>query len=281
MIRFAACVLAVAAASAAMAADLSPADWNKDLRENAEKQEAQSWTPPQTRAVTGKGGTISATVSPIAVRAGLEALDHGGNAADAAATVALTQIATQLGSVVSYAGIMTLVYYDAKTGKVVSLDAGYDSYRGETEPKSIPQNDLSLLTGAPAPAPASDLGRQTLVPGFMAGIDAMHARLGRLPFSDLFAPAIYYAEHGVKVSPALAYMFAVRQKVFARTEEGTAFLHQVGNDLPKAGDLYRQPELARTLREVAGHGAGYMYTGDWARAFVAAVRREGGKVAAY
>ncbi len=91
---------------------------------------------------------ISTTASPIAVQAGLEALRQGGTAADAAATVALTQITTQLGSVVSYAGIMTLVYYDVKTGKVYSLDAGYNSYQNETEPKTIPVADLGPLNTA-------------------------------------------------------------------------------------------------------------------------------------
>ena len=81
---------------------------------------------------------ISAIASPIAVQAGVEALRQGGSAADAAATTALTEIATQLGSVVSYAGIMTLVYYDARADKVYSLDAGYNSYLGESEPMTIP-----------------------------------------------------------------------------------------------------------------------------------------------
>ncbi|MEI9984797.1 MAG: hypothetical protein WDN69_17270 [Aliidongia sp.] len=129
------CLLALA--SAAEAADLSPSAWPQADRERAEQTEAQRWDPETARSAAGTDGVISATVSPIAVQAGLQALKQGGTAADAAATVALTQITTQLGSVVSYAGIMTLLYYDAKTGKVYSLDAGYNSYRGETDPKSI------------------------------------------------------------------------------------------------------------------------------------------------
>ena len=207
-------------AQAAFAANVSPANWVKNVRDRAEQQEAKSWTPSAAQTLHAKGGMISATVSPIAVQAGLETLRQGGNAADAAATVALTQVTTQLGSVVSYAGIMTVLYYEAKTGKISSLDAGYNSYRGETDPKSIPANDVSLLTGGPPPPPAKDVGRQTLVPGFMAGIEAMHARFGRLPFGDLFEPAIWYAENGVTISPALAFFFQVRQKYLSRTPEG-------------------------------------------------------------
>ena len=83
----------------------------------AEKQETAGWTPARARSLSSRKGVVSAVSSAIAVQAGVEALRAGGTAADAAATVALTEIATQLGSVVSYAGIMSLVYYDAKTGK--------------------------------------------------------------------------------------------------------------------------------------------------------------------
>ena len=263
---------------AAFAGDLSPANWVKNARERAEQQETKSWTPLGAQTMHAKAGMISATVSPIAIEAGLEALRHGGNAADAVVTVALTQIATQLGSVVSYAGLATALYYDAKTGKVSSLDAGYNSYRGETDPRGISQSDMSSVTGVPPPAPAKDMGRQTLVPGFMAGVAALHTRFGRLPFGELFAPAIWYAENGVTVSPSLAALFRLRKKDFSRTPEGLRFLRQAGNDLPQSGDVFRQPELAVTLRTAAKDGAQSMYTGDWAKAFVAAVQRDGGKV---
>lgn len=260
---------------ACFAADLSPASWPD--RQVAEQQEFQNWSPSAARLLHGKAGMISATVSPIAVEAGLQTLRQGGSAADAASSVALTQVATQLGSVVSYAGIMTMVYYDAGTGKVWSLDAGYGTYRGEADPASIPQSDISTLTGGAPPPPAPDLGRQTLVPGFMAGIEALQTRFGRFPLRDVLAPAIWYAENGVKISAPLAYFFQTRQQQLARTEEGRRFLRQAGNDVPRAGDVFRQPELAATLQAVARDGARTMYTGPWAKAFVAAVRRDGGK----
>jgi gamma-glutamyltranspeptidase/glutathione hydrolase len=133
------------------------------------------------------------------------------------------------------------------------------------------------LIGGSAPSPSSALGRQTLVPGFMVGIEAMQHRFGRADFADLMAPAIWYAEKGVTISPMLAGFFAYRQPVLARTEEGRRFLHQAGDDLPKTGDVFRQLELAETLRGVARDGTAYMYTGPWAKAFVAAVTRDGGK----
>jgi len=73
------------------------------------RESERSREPPRSFATPG---------SPIAVYAGMQALNAGGTAADAAATVALTQIATELGSYVSYAGVLQLIYFDAKSNKV-------------------------------------------------------------------------------------------------------------------------------------------------------------------
>jgi len=272
--------IALLNAHGANAANLSPSQWPAVERSKLEQQERQSFSPAETQLIEGSAGLVSATVSPIAVYAGAEALRRGGSAADAAATTALTQITTQLGSVVSYAGIFTMVYFDAKTHKVYSLDAGYNSYLHETDPGTIPVGDLGPLSGALKPTVGGAKGRETLVPGFMAGLEAMHRRFGRLPFKDLFAPALWYDEHGVPVSPHLLKFFDLRAKFLARTPEGRSFLAQAGGDYPKEGALFIQPELAKTLRTISEQGARYMYTGRWGREFVRIVKREGGNVTA-
>lgn len=264
-------------AAGAFAADFSPESWPQNVRLVAEQQQVLSWAPSKPSITEAKGGIISATVSPIAIAAGLDMLRKGGTAADAAASVALTQVCSELGSVVSYAGIATVVYYDAKTGKVYSLDAGYGTWRDETDPGSIPPADVSALTGGAPPPSAPDLGRQTLVPGFMSGVEALQQRFGRFGLKQSLAPAIWYADHGVTVSPALAAMFQMRKDQMARTEMGRHFLRLSGRDVPLAGDIFLQPELAATLRSVARDGAKAMYTGQWAHDFVAAVTREGGR----
>ena len=91
---------------AGFSADLSPARWKAEEKAQAEQAEQMPW-PLQARVVQGQQGLVAGTMSPIAVHAGIEALRQGGTAADAAATVALTQIDTALGSYVS--GIMELV----------------------------------------------------------------------------------------------------------------------------------------------------------------------------
>jgi gamma-glutamyltranspeptidase/glutathione hydrolase len=256
-------------------AQMSPADWPAAHRVRLEKL-AQSPFPPTARTVRDKSVLISATLSPEAAYAGMRALDAGGTAADAAVTVALTQVATDLGAVVSYAGVAELVYYEAKTGKVSVMDAGWAAWSGETDPATIPAIDLSVLGGR-GDSVAAGQGRKTLVPGFMAGMEAMHSRFGVLPFADLFKPAVWYAEKGVTVSPLLAGYFQTQQRYLARTAEGRRFMGLAGNALPKAGDRFVQPELAATLRAVAVHGSQEMYGGAWGQAYVAAVQAEGGK----
>ncbi|HEY4212960.1 MAG TPA: gamma-glutamyltransferase [Steroidobacteraceae bacterium] len=258
--------------------DLSPGKWPERERARLEQLESTPW-PAEARTVVGSSGLVAATLSPVATHVGMQTLRGGGTAADAAIATALTQIATNLGSIISYAGVLQLEYYDAKTGQVTSLDAGWGAYRNETDPLTIPTLDLSDLVPGSAVV-AGPQGRKTLVPGFMAGIEAMHRRFGKLPFNDLFQPAIWYSSHGLRVTPLLSYYFSSRQKSLSRTASGRKFLQQAGGDLPEIGDVFVQPEVARLLRDVAKHGAQAMYTGSWSREYIAAVRSEGGKVTA-
>ncbi len=277
-----AAIVALASVALTMGSDLSPAVWPKAEREQIEQLESLTISPIEARRVEGTSGIISATVSPLSVYAGIQTLKHGGNAADAAAVTALTQVTMQLGSVVSYAGIFTMLYYDAKAHRVYSMDAGYNSYLRETDPKSIPAGDLGPLPvqSAPKPTEGGAKGRETLVPGFMAGVEAMHGRFGRLPFSSLLDPAIWYAENGVRLSPVLQYFFTTRGKFLSRTPEGQEFMRQSGSETPKTGDLFVQPKLAKTLKAIRAQGSRYMYAGEWAEDFVRIVQREGGKVTA-
>jgi gamma-glutamyltranspeptidase/glutathione hydrolase len=262
----------------ALAADLSPAAWPTAQRIAAENLEAVTTSPPVAHVVEGRAGIVSVTLSPIAALAGVEALKRGGTAADAAITAALTQVATGLGANVSYAGILELVYYDAGGRKVYALDAGWNSWRGERDPKSIPIADLSMFgLGAASPhVTQGATGRKTLVPGFMAGIGALHARFGKLAFRDLYAPAVWYAEKGVPVSPLLGAYFKLFSAPLAATAGGQHFVRLAGSDTPKAGDRFVQADLAQTLRAVASTGAQHMYAGKWGQNFVRAVRDAGG-----
>ena len=184
---------------------------------------------------------------------------------DAVCTTALAQIALSAGSTTSYAGIFFMVYHDNRTARTFALDAGYDAPLEETDPLSIPRR----------PTPS---GRTALVPGFMAGLEAAHRRFGRLPFTALFQPAIYIAEEGFEVDPYLAWDIGFKSAVLRRWPETRAIFTREDGEFYQVGDRFRQLELAKTLRAVALEGAGHMYTGDWAHAFVDAVQEEGGKI---
>lgn len=212
-----------------------------------------------------KVGVIVGTSSPHAIAAGLGVLKKNGTAADAALAASLAQIVECGGSYVSYAGIFAMMYYDAKSGKVYSLDAAYNTPKHETDPDSIPGN------GTPS-------GRTALVPGYMAGVDAAIKRFGKLPRKEVFQPAIDLADKGMEVSAMLSNFIESKQAVLSRLPEAKRIFSKPDGSFYKQGESLRQQELAATLKKVSQQGSSYMYAGDWAKHFVSAVQREGGKI---
>ena len=245
--------------------DLSPAAWPETELE-ALLESGRDWGLPRDPAV-GAGVMVVGTAQGLAVRAGIEALLQGGNAMDAACTTALTQIVLNAGATVSFAGILTLVYFEAETGDVHALMAPFATPKEERRPSTIPGRG-----GEPS-------GRTALVPGFMKGLEAAHRRFGKLPFASLFGPAIYFAERGIIVEGPLAEWLASRRGVLSRLPETRAVFSNGAGDFVATGDLLRQTALAETLRIVAEKGSDSMYTGDWARKLVAVVQADGGKLA--
>lgn len=213
----------------------------------------------------GRNGVVVGTTGPLAVHAGLEILKKGGSAADAVMATSLAQVVECGGAYVSHAGILSMVYYDAATGKVFFLNACYNTPLEEKDPGTIP------ALGEPS-------GRTALVPGFMAGVQAAHDRFGKLPRMTVFEPALAMAEKGFKVSPMLARFVDTRKSVLSRLPETRRVFSKEDGTFYAEGDLFKQPELAKTLGQIAEKAAAFMYTGDWAEEFVAAVQKEGGKI---
>jgi gamma-glutamyltranspeptidase/glutathione hydrolase len=228
----------------------------KNYDEKAEKRAKLPVNPE------GTNGLIAATTAGKATEAGLQVLKEGGSAVDAAIATALCEVVHAGGSYVSFAGPMMMVYYDAASGKVFYLDAQYATPLQEKDPKSIPR------TG----------GRTALVPGFMAGMQAAHDRFGKVPFKRLFEPAIALADNGEIVSPVMEWWIHFRKSVLSRFPETKRIFTRPDGKFLVKGDLFRQTELAETLRKVSVQGASYMYTGGWGQKFVAVVQREGGKL---
>lgn len=258
---------------AAVEIDLSPASWEAG---EVEKYMSLEKNLGQVKPLAeGSSGLIAGSSSTLAMRAGLEALRRGGSAADAVLTGALAQIVMNAGATISYAGVLDMVYFDATTGEVHALNAGFNTVLAEDDPLSIPAASFMSPGGKAEPGPR---GRTVLVPGFMAGVQAAHDRYGKLAFDQLFQPAIHLAEEGIPVTPRLARWIAHRKEILSRLEETRAVFTRDDGEFFAEGDLLEQPAVARILRSVAGEGAEYMYRGAWAEKFVAAVRADGGRM---
>jgi len=243
--------------------NLSPANWPKGELEKFTKLNETSGQPKPL--AEGRKGMAAGVQNALAVRAGLETLKQGGNAIDAALATALGQTVLSMGIGMTQAGIMEMVYYEAASGKVHVLNADWNSVQEEKDPLTIP------LMGTPS-------GRTALVPGFMAGVQAAHDRFGKIPFAKLFEPAIFFAEKGIALSAGRAKTIEFRKDVLSRLPETRQIFTKENGELYKEGDLFKQPQLAETLRKVSIHGADYMYRGEWARKFAEIVQREGGKM---
>lgn len=251
---------------------LSPSAWPHG--EYEEYLAMDNRTFPDNPMAIGKNGAVTTTFHAAASRAGLEALKLGGSSVDAAMTAALTQIALNAGAVISYFGIINMVHYDASTGEIVSMDATWNSVQNETDPLSIPGKvDPNNLFNKKEPS-----GRTALVGGFMKGLEEAHQRYGKLPFQQLFQPAIHIADQGIPLSKKTADMFQRRDDVLRRLPETKATLVKPTGESYMAGDLFKQPALAKTLTKISKDGADYMYTGAWAQKAVAAIQAEGGKM---
>jgi gamma-glutamyltranspeptidase/glutathione hydrolase len=215
--------------------------------------------------VESDNGVVGCSAYGIGAEVGAEVLRMGGNAMDAGLATALTQIVFGCGDYVSYAGVMGMLYYDAKENKVYSIDATWNIPKNETDPMSIPT--LNVVGN----------GRTALVPGFMAGVDACIKRFGTMPLADLLEPSIFFAEEGFQLEK-MGKHIQEKKELLSRYPETRALFFKEDGEAYKPGDWFRQPKLAETLKKLAAQGADYMYRGEWAHHFVETVQAAGGKI---
>ena len=254
--------------------DLSPAVWPAGEYDRYIGMEDVDF--PGNPEAIGEGGAISGSYNPAGLRAGLEALAQGGSSVDAALTASMAQITLNAGAVVSFFGIMSLVHYDAATGEIEYMNAGWNTVAGENDPMGVPgeiggHGDALYGTGDPS-------GRTALVGGFMRGVESAHARFGKLPFESLFAPSIYFAEQGFPVGDSLADALKHRKDDLTRLPASKAVFVGPDGEWLEKGDTFYQPALAKTLRSIQAQGVDYLYTGPWAAKAIAAIQADGGKM---
>jgi gamma-glutamyltranspeptidase/glutathione hydrolase len=214
--------------------------------------------------VATKYGIVAAS-QPLAARAGVQMLERGGNAVDAAiaANAVMALVEPHYNGI---GGDLFAIYYEARTGKLYGLNAGGWAPAGLT-PEFLKAKGIVRMPGGGI--------HSVTVPGAVAGWDAMRARFGKLPMADLLAPAIFYADDGFPVTDVIANYWAGGAARLA-LEPLAAETFLPGGRAPRAGEIFRNPRLAGTLRLIAQKGAAGFYEGKTAEAIVAISRVKGG-----
>jgi len=208
-----------------------------------------------------------AAANPAAADAGAEILRKGGNAIDAAVAVqAMLGLVEPQSSGVG--GGSFLLYYDAGTGVVSALNGR------ETAPAGAKPDMFLDAAGKPLPFfQAVRSGRSTGVPGTYALLAAAHARVGSLPWKQLFAPAIRAARDGFKVSGRLAGYLGPNFPLQPTAEVRALFARPDGSPLQE-GDVFRNPAYAHTLEQLAKEGPRAVYSGEVAAQIVKRIHED-------
>ncbi|MCF6522910.1 gamma-glutamyltransferase [Streptomyces sp. JJ36] len=221
-------------------------------------------TPQKSPVAVGHGGAV-ASVDPEASAIGIRVLRRGGNAVDAAVATAAALGVTEPYSA-GLGGGGYFVHYDSRTGRVQTLDGR------ERAPLSA-REDLFLEDGAPLPFDeAVTSGLSVGTPGTPATWETALDTWGTLSLRQALRPAARLAARGFVVDETFRAQTAANADRFADFPASAA-LFLPGGELPETGSRLRNPDLARTYRELGRRGMDAFYHGDLARDLVRTVRR--------
>lgn len=213
-------------------------------------------------------GAAIASGHALATDAGLRILRDGGNAFDAAVAVSSTlSVVEPISSGLGGGGFFLL--HDAKSGRDVFLDAREIAPRSAT-PEAYLDKSGNLDSDRAENGPWS-----AGIPGLPAALVELAGKYGRLPLKTSLQPAIRIAEEGFPVYARMARGYASRRDVMDRYP-GTRAVYAPNGKPIKEGDLFKQPDLARTLRALADKGFDGFYRGEVADRLLKGVKDEGG-----
>jgi gamma-glutamyltranspeptidase / glutathione hydrolase len=230
---------------------------------------AEQGPKPVARAATA----MVSAAHPSVADAMAGVLRDGGNAMDAVLTAVLLQAVVEP-QMTSLAGGLSVLYYEEATGRYHYLDAELDHTR-EAAPVAASWEHYRAVEAALG----ETSGRRVGVPGVVAGVAEAADRFGSLPWSRYFEPAIAAAAEGFPMSSFLyGEMVAAAGRIAAHPSGRAEFLPD--GYVPPAGSILRRPRLAATLADIVRTGPDHVYRGDWARRFVADVRRCDGTITA-
>ena len=210
--------------------------------------------------IMGRRGAVGAN-HPLATQAGLDVLREGGNAVDATVAIALTlSVVEPMMSGLGGDGF----YQVHHQGKTSCWNATGSAPRTAT-PERFKASGIAVR----GPLSVS-------TPGFLAGIGALHAAHGTLPWARLCAPAIQHAREGFPATPHYQRLTRQDRPVIAADRRSHAvFLGGLATGEPPVASLITQPDLARTLEEIAADGADTFYRGKLAKRLAAGMKDAG------
>ncbi len=221
--------------------------------------------PFATRSEVIASNAMAATSQPLATQVALDVMRKGGNAIDAAiAANAMLGLVEPTGCGIG--GDLFAIVWDAESQQLYGLNASGRSpaslsieYFAEQGMDSIPKF---------GPLPVS-------VPGAVDGWFMLHERFGRAPMTEILTPAIQYAREGFPVSELIAYYFEANKQRIGHYP-GFADVYMPNGDVPKKGEIFKNPNLAATYEKIATGGRDAFYKGDIARSIAAYMQEQGG-----
>jgi gamma-glutamyltranspeptidase/glutathione hydrolase len=226
---------------------------------------AQDRTQARSMTITTRG--IVATAQTLASQSGAQILARGGSAVDAAiaANAVLSVVEPMMNGP---GGDLFALVWDSKTGKLAGINAS------GWAPKGLSIDYLKQHGNTHMPS--SGIHTVT-VPGCVDGWEKLHKRFGRLPWRDLFKPAIYYAENGFPVTELIQWDW---ENTSSKLEDSAEQLYLPHSAAPKVGEIFRNPQLGHALRLIAELGGRAFYDGPVGEALLKTSRQHGGTLAA-
>jgi gamma-glutamyltranspeptidase / glutathione hydrolase len=230
---------------------------------SAPQTSAQDRTQGRSMVISRRG--VVSAENPLAAQAGANVLAHGGNAVDAAiATNAVMGVVEPMMNGIG--GDLFAIVYDAKSGKLYGLNASGWAPAGLSveflKSKGIakmPQKGIQSVT----------------VPGAVDGWAKLIARFGTKKFAELLAAAIYYSREGFPV-PEWDAAYWADEVDLLKQDKNAAATYLSGGHAPRMGEVFRNPDLARSLEAIASGGRDAYYRGESAKSIVALSGRLGG-----
>src|SRR3954452_15589550 len=210
----------------------------------------------------------------LTAQAGARVLEAGGNAVDAAVAAALVSWVAESPLTGPGAGGFMLVHRARdKSTRVFDFFTAIPGLGNDTPVGEMDHVDVDFSGGS---TQRFHIGAASCaIPGAALGLETAHKAFGRLPWRDLFEPAIDLARNGVELNDGQAYLHRILDLIMRHTPESRAVYEQNGAAL-QVGDTLVQRDLAKTLELLAEKGAAELYTGDLGAAIVEHVRAAGG-----